>query len=48
VQVDVDGVHPDEEVTEDVLLGGGDGLQEGRDDGLACGELRVSTNLRTA
>lgn len=39
MQVDVDGVETDQEVTENVLLGLGNVGQEGRDDGLAAREL---------
>lgn len=40
MQVNVNRVETDEEVAEDVLLGLGDGREQGGDDGLARGELR--------
>lgn len=45
VEVDVDGVQSDEEVTQDILLGLRDVGQEGRDDVLSGRELLMSFDL---
>jgi hypothetical protein len=48
VKVDVDGVQSDKEITKDILLGLGDVCEEGLDNVLSGGELRVSLSENSA
>jgi DNA repair protein RadC len=48
VKVDVDGVQSDKEITKDILLGLGDVGEEGLDNVLSGGELRVSLSENSA